>query len=63
MLKHDIAHIITASLVRNGDADGEGNVSVPFVTVTDIAEAAAEDSLNLIEDTQSRYYEERWEGE
>jgi hypothetical protein len=59
MLKREISHIITASLVRGGDADGHGNVIVPFVTVTDIAEAAAEDILNLIEDTQERYYEER----
>jgi hypothetical protein len=63
MLKHDIAHIITASLVREGDATGHNSIELSFFRVTDAAEAAAEDILNLIEDTQSRYYEERWEGE
>jgi len=59
MFKHDIANIITSSLIRLGDADGHGNVLVPFVQITDIAEGAAEDILNFIEETQSRYYEER----
>ena len=59
MLKNEIALIITSSLIRQGDADGHGNVVVPFVTVTDIAAAAAEDILNVIEEAQSKYFEER----
>jgi hypothetical protein len=62
MLKQDIANIITAGIVREGDATGHNSLELSFFTVTDVAEAAAEDILNLIEDTQSRHYE-AWEPE
>ena len=58
MLKNDIANIITASIIREGDAHGD-SIDISFVTVTDIAAAAAEDILNVIEEAQSRHYEER----
>ena len=59
MLKNDIKSIITANIIRNGDAHGDIDLLVSFVAVTDIAEAAAEDILNVIEEAQSKHYEER----
>ena len=51
--------MITESIVRQGDATGHNSLDIPFVVVTNIAEAIAEDIVNLIEETQSKYYEER----
>ena len=59
MLKQDIANLITASIIREGDATGHNSIDISFFTVTDVATAAAEDILNLIEETQARHYEER----
>jgi hypothetical protein len=59
MLKQDIANLITASIIREGDATGNNSIDISFFTVTDVATAAAEDILNLIEETQARYHEER----
>ena len=59
MLKRDIANLITAGIIRQGDATGHNSIEIPFVTITDVAEAAADDILSLIEETQSRHYEER----
>jgi hypothetical protein len=59
MLKQNIANMITESIIRQGDATGHNSLDIPFVVVTNIAEAIAEDIVNLIEETQSKYYEER----
>jgi hypothetical protein len=58
MLKKNIANMITESIVRQGDATGHNSLDIPFVVVTNIAEAIAEDIVNLIEETQARYYEQ-----